>query len=48
MLLKGHDRRTKKKIRIRTHGLPEGPHLEIHHLSLGKTYVEITAILYVW
>ena len=45
MLLKGHERGT-KKIRIRTHGLPEGPHLEIHPLSLGKTYVEITAIIH--
>ena len=26
---------------------PEVPHLEIHPLSLGKTYVEITAIVYV-
>ena len=44
MLLKGHDRRTKKN----QDSNPEGPHLKIHHLSLGKTYVEITAILYVW
>ena len=45
ILLKGHERGT-KKIRIRAHGLPEGPHLKIHHLSLGKTYVEIKAILH--
>ena len=45
MLLKGHERWT-KKIRIRTCGLPEGPYLEIHPLSLGKTYVEIMGLLY--
>ena len=40
----------KNWIRIRTQGLPEGPHLEIHPLSLGKTYIYSidTAILYVW
>lgn len=53
MLLKGHERGTKKSgfepmvSQAPWPPRPEVPHLEIHPLSLGKTYVEITAIVYV-